>query len=461
LNRKVVLPLLLPSLLLGALAIAGPARAAGPGLSGSQEYGGNTVTWATAGASAATGALAESYDGVVAPGAAVTFSGSMSFVIGAGAVTNLSQSASLSGAATSVSFSQRVGEGTYTTPFNLSAKAPSVPKGQSVTTGQVIGSITAYAESRNCNDSGVCGGPQISLDIAVVVGASSATPTPPPGGTDTTPPVVSIKPDTHVYAIGKRFPVTFTVTDDSKQASWLAFLYSGGTPIAKGQSGGLVSAKGRPIHREWGRQGGSSGPFYYCIQATDAAGNSSDIACQWVSGQVKVGPISNGCGTALWGSAPEWVMNYYGDVRSYGFENDQLDVIVRNACNVHDAAYAGATIYDPFSKSVIDFRTWSRSRIDAKFREDIQRICRREIGTAIRKQDLLKTCLNGVTLANLTSLITLQGPGKAGESVGANTYWELVRTFAAGAYDADVTVPGTQSTTPEQTLPPGGARVND
>lgn len=459
--RLLVLPALVPALALSTFATAGPARAEGPGLSGSQEYGGNTVTWATGGVSPATGELAASYDGVVAPGGTVTFAGSMSFSIGAGAVTNLSQSASLTGASTTVSFSQRVGEGTYTTPYSLSVKAPAVPKGQAVAKGQVVGSLTAYAASRNCNDYGVCGGPQISLDIAIVVGAASGGATPPVAGTDTSPPVVSIRKDGRVYPIGARFRVTFSVTDDSKQASWLAFLYSGGTPIAKGQSGGLAAAKGRPVTREWGRQGGGSGPFYFCMQATDAAGNSSEIACEWISGQVKVGPISNGCGTGEFGSTAEWLQNYYGDVRTYGFENDRLDVIVRNACNVHDAAYSGATIYDPFTKSVIDFRTWSRSRIDAKFRDDIQRLCRREIGAAVRRQDLLRTCLNGVSLANLASLISLQGPAKAGESVGAGTYFEAVRTFGGVAYDADVTVPGIQPTTPAQTLPPGGARVND
>ncbi|MCU0299452.1 MAG: hypothetical protein MUF33_13170, partial [Candidatus Nanopelagicales bacterium] len=85
-----------------------------------------------------------------------------------GYVTNLSQSASLTGA-TGTSFSQRVYGGTYTTPFNLTTKATS-----SATTSGVVGSLSASLSSRNCNDSGVCGGPSVTIDLAIVRG--SATP---------------------------------------------------------------------------------------------------------------------------------------------------------------------------------------------------------------------------------------------------------------------------------------------
>jgi hypothetical protein len=387
----------------------------------------------------------------------------MSYTIGAGGVTNLTQSASLSGAASSVSFSQRVGEGSYTTPFSLTTVAPKVPKGWSGKAGDVIGTITAAASSRNCNDSGMCGGPSITLNLAVVAGLSG-TPTgtgAAPAPADRTKPVVTIRKTSKVYGIGARIPVTFSVTDNSGKASWLAFLYSGGTPVAKGSSGGLVPAHGGQIRREWGREGGGSGPFYYCIQAADAAGNSSDIECQWVSAAVPVSPISNGCGTAELGPTAEQYQNYYGDTRTYGYGPDAFTVIVRNACNVHDAAYAGATVYDPIDKKTYDFRTWSRSRIDTHFRDDIRAICKRQVGNSVRRQDILRTCLNGVSFANLLALAANVGPAKAGESVGANTYLDIVRSRGGVAYDADVTVPGIQTTTPTSTLPAGGARLND
>ncbi len=93
-------------------------------------------------------------------GQAVTFSGSASFSIGKGYVTNLSQQASLTGAQ-SVSFSKRVGEGTYPLPFNLTVTPQAPPAGETH-------SLTATVSSRNCNDSGVCAGPSVTVNIAIV-----------------------------------------------------------------------------------------------------------------------------------------------------------------------------------------------------------------------------------------------------------------------------------------------------
>lgn len=156
-------------LVLGYTVVAAPVVAAADPLSGNQESGGHTISWSVTGASAAPAELAAQYDGVVSAGTKVTFSGSMAFSIGKGYVTNLSQEASLTGATTK-SFSQRVGEGTYTTPFSLSAVASG-----SGTSG-VVGSMTATVASRNCNDSGVCGGPRVTIDLAVVRGPVTPQP---------------------------------------------------------------------------------------------------------------------------------------------------------------------------------------------------------------------------------------------------------------------------------------------
>jgi hypothetical protein len=148
-------------LLLGAL-IGAPAIAADP-LTGSVDYAGHQMSWSVGGASAAPTELADRYDGVVQVGATVTFSGSMTFSLGPHSATNLSQYASLSGAK-GVSFSQRVGEGTYTTPFSLTTTATG-----NGTTG-VVGSLSATVSSRNCNDWGLCAGPTVTIDLAVVRG---------------------------------------------------------------------------------------------------------------------------------------------------------------------------------------------------------------------------------------------------------------------------------------------------
>lgn len=142
--------------------VAGPARAADP-LAGSVDYAGHRMSWSVTGASAAPADLADRYDGVVQAGTSVTFSGSMTFGLGPRSVTNLSQSADLTGSK-GVTFSQRVGEGTYTLPYSLQAIATG-----SGTTG-VIGSMTASVSSRNCNDWGVCGGPTVTIDLAVIKG---------------------------------------------------------------------------------------------------------------------------------------------------------------------------------------------------------------------------------------------------------------------------------------------------
>lgn len=142
--------------------VAGPARAADP-LAGSVDYAGHRMSWSVTGASAAPADLADRYDGVVQAGTSVTFSGSMSFSLGPRSVTNLSQSADLTGSK-GVTFSQRVGEGIYTLPYSLQAIATG-----SGTTG-VIGSMTATVSSRNCNDWGLCGGPTVTIDLAVIKG---------------------------------------------------------------------------------------------------------------------------------------------------------------------------------------------------------------------------------------------------------------------------------------------------
>ncbi len=137
----------------------------GTPFSGTQESGGHTLTWSLSGATAPPPELAGSYDGVVRAGSTVTLSGSAVFTIGQGYVTNLSQSASLSGT-DGASFSQRVGGGTYTLPYSLSTTAPKPDADDKI--GDVIGYISASVSSRNCNDYGVCGGPSVSFSLAVV-----------------------------------------------------------------------------------------------------------------------------------------------------------------------------------------------------------------------------------------------------------------------------------------------------
>ncbi len=156
-------------------------------------------------------------------------------------------------------------------------------------------------------------------------------------------------------------------------------LYSGGEPVARAQSKGLVAAKGKTLNRNWGRWQGNTGPFYYCFWAEDAAGNVSENApftsCQWLSVQVPIPSVSNGCGTAALGETVESILNWAGDVQTYG----KNTVNIRPACNQHDAGYAGATVAPLYSKDKrpTDYRTWSRSQVDDKFLRDILNQCSR------------------------------------------------------------------------------------
>lgn len=454
---------LITTLAAGAATAPRDARAERPGLSGSVSVDGHTLSWAAGGVSPASTALAGQYDGVVSPGGTVTWSGSAAFTIGAGYVTNLSQYGRLSGgtATQEATFAQRVGGGTYTLPFNLSTKVPTPAAESTARPGDVIGSLSASTASSNCNDYNVCAGPAVRLTFAIVA-TGGGTPDPDdPEVTpedDTEPPVVEIAPYSRIVGIGDRIPIRFRVTDDSGQARWSAMLYSGGRPVARGSSRGYRPARGALIKRVWGRSDDGIGPFYSCIQAEDKAGNRSDVVCAWVSVQVKASAVSNGCGTPSYGEYFEWFQNYFGNDRYYGFGPDRYQVQVKTACDVHDAGYAGATVYDPFTKRAIDFRTWSRLRVDTKFRDDIRTLCRRWLNTPAERP-YLDTCLNGITAGQLIAL-GLNAPAEALARAGAETYYQLVRENGLVGYDTDATTPGTQNVIPEATRPTGGARDN-
>lgn len=435
------------SLIIGAVAfsivgwaVVPPAGASlgaadSPGLSGTISADGHTLTWATGGVSAVPSNrpdLAEQYDGVVAGGAAVSFTGTMDFTIAQGFVTNLSQSASMSGAANSppsATYSGRVGGTTVSTPFALSGRAPWT-KDMTAADNGVAATLVLSASSRNCNDYGVCGGPGVELVIAVMKTGAG-------GPTENKPPIIKALPKGGAILIGDRIPVKWSVKDDSGRARWFAGLFSGGSLIGQAQSTGLVKATGGTYSAYWPltAKRGATGPFYSCFYAQDKSGLTSDAAplssCIWHTVQVSIPSVSNGCGAA-WGQVVEDTLNWIGDTRTYG----NTTVNIRPACNQHDAGYAGVAVAGIRTKKVTDYRTWSREQVDQKFYDDIMKQCRQ----------------------------ALSGPANAGFlkqcQQDAYIYVGLVRQFGQPAFDADVTVPGVQSTMPAATNPPGGARNN-
>ena len=249
---------------------------------------------------------------------------------------------------------------------------------------------------------------------------------------DSTAPVVKAITSSAIIRNGQKVPAKFTVTDDSGKAKWYVQLYSGGTKVATGASRGLAPARGAPIEGKWNGKG--IGPFYFCVWAKDAAGNTSDNApqssCAWISRQVTIPSVSNGCGTAEYGETVALVLNWFGDTRDYG------DVTLSNRllCNQHDAAYAGVTVGSTTTHTIIDYRTTTRLRADDDLLFGIRAQCQRKLA---KLPDLLAQC----------------------ESDAAK-YYALVRALGAGAYDADATTPGVQTSVPASTTPDGGARSN-
>lgn len=394
-----------------------PASGRGTSLSGTLVSGGHTLTYAVGGAATASDAY-EGYDAVVKAGGTVTLVGAMTYSIDGGA-TLLSQSASLTGTDGVTGYSgDYVTDGTYTTPFTLATKAPKVDgKG-------VVRSIYASVRSRNCNYWGVCGGPTVSVSIGVLG-----------KGTDTKPPTITVVEPDDATREGKKVDVKLRVKDDSKKAKVFAAMFSDGTAVMTGKTSSFIKADGSTQKAWWRYPTGETGPFYECFWAKDKAGNVSEGApystCAWLSIEVPITLVSNGCGGSAWGDQVVAILNWIGDKRTYG----KKTVNQRPACNLHDAGYSGATVRKLRSKQLIDYRTMSREEVDQRFASDLASQCRHYLPK--KKKALRKECLEESYI-----------------------YVGLVRQHGLEVYDADATTHGTQTVTPTTTLPPGGGRDN-
>lgn len=439
-----------------AIVVALPAPGAGASvptathpLSGTESAAGHTVTWTIDGAFPVPAdrpdLLAYPYDGVIYPGSTVTLSGSETFTLGAGLVTNLDMTASLGymmDAKDTATLRKTVSAGTYTLPFNLKLK---VARSRAVDdkpadAAAPLNTVQALVDSRNCNDNGVCDGPEVIMYLALLPGRAPKV--------DRIPPTVKAEPTHKIITLGHEVPAGYKAYDSDGPVKVHADLYSGGEIVASAATADFVPS-GKEGTIRFPAQTGGNGPFYYCLWAEDKAGNHSPgepkSACAWLSREVPLVNVSNGCGTAAWGSGLEWLQNALGDTRTYG----STTVQIRPACNVHDAAYLGATVYNEFTKRVEDFRTTTRKQADHEFLDNIREICRKSL-TGGKKSSQLKDCRNGVGVKGLTTL--------AGAVIGAMTYYEAVRTFGGVGYDWDATTPGTQQSMPSSTQPRGGGR---
>lgn len=469
-------------LVLGALAQ--PAHAAkGDGISGAAAESGHNVTWTTTGAYAFPASMkdyANSYDAYSYLGQTVVVRGQL-------------DSTATSSNRYMISFATMSGGGMYgwkwvfpaqdvrkgitqsaglSLPFELTAPIPTVaetvPADQ-----QAIGVINVQFRSVDCEPVtwANCVGVNLRSFSIVVLR------TPPKEAQPSKFPAVNLPQFTKIITTGdqrKAFPTTtpfpvripYRLSNPTGKARMHIAIFSDGNVVSKYDSQPMPQGKYSYLIK---KRPPGPGPYFLCLYAEDDKGNrGTGNTCTWLSIVVPANLFSNGCGSdgvaQGWvGAAALWVQNFTGNKRLYG--KGAHRVAVEIACNIHDAAYAGVTIFDPIARKYIDFRTWSRLRVDEKFKADIQRQCRISL-TLPAEKEWLPTCLEGLTLAQVKEFMLVTSPteGPLGawnllqDKIGAQLYFDLVRTEGGVGFDADVVTPGTQPVMPSSTNPAGGNR---
>lgn len=366
------------------------------------------------------------------PGGAITISGTITVTRAPGVVSAVSMSAGIGGTAKwqwpAAGGSEDVSGRTVTQTFSLSYSP--------IPADAVFGTVSGGANVTLCG--GICASLGVGFDFTVPKEPTiSPAPQPnPPATDDTTPPTVRAIPIGTVVRIGTRYKQRYWVKDDSGKAYVYADLFDGGTKINHAESRGLTAANGTPGWANVTPGSKRKGPLEFCVWARDAAGNTSARApkssCAWLDVLVPIKNVSNECGGAGWDSVVA-IENWVGN-RSTFYDNrlgESFTVDFRDACNLHDAGYGGATVRDILAgrrghRPIVTFRRWSRRAVDDKFQADMQKICLRDIPKR----------------ASLARYSCVTGTGR----------YEAVRLVGGSFFDADLRTPGTQAT---------GHRVND
>jgi hypothetical protein len=138
------------------------------------------------------------------------------------------------------------------------------------------------------------------------------------------------------------------------------------------------------------------------------AGKPPPPRSEWPPGAVDIKTVSNGCG-------PTSAVTYKNRQTYARDEGETITVSFRDACDLHDAAYSGAYVWDPINEEFVDFSDpkWTKQTINEKFKRDLQRSC----SIWIPVQPIWLAALDRCLTEDNTSLV---------RTWGAPSYYDMV-----------------------------------
>ena len=300
----------------------------------------------------------------------------------------------------------------------------------------------------------------LALPVAssMAVTSMAATPT---GPVELTPPRVTVtEGPTPAYASpGGTVAVSFRVNDDNAGLSVRAQLFtglyaSGGTLVDDTNLPEWVDARpgteGNVYEGDFTVPVGDPGPFYACgwARATTnlASAHAPTSACVWVPVVIDPASVSEGCpATSAWAPKARFTRAWMRDTQDYR----GTTVDFRTACQWRDAGYRGLAVNVP-GEGLRDYRTWSRSQVDAQFLTDLRAACTATLTSAVARR-----------LCTASAGFSLNRPYRpvAGKVPGAQDYLRATRQLARGAFDVDLTLAEIQNDQPTaSSYPEGGIR---
>ncbi len=154
------------------------------------------------------------------------------------------------------------------------------------------------------------------------------------------------------------------------------------------------------------------------LRAEPTGGKPPPPKDRWPEGAVDITTVSNGCGPGGANTAPHWSGK---DRQTYTTDSGAaVTVSFRDACDLHDAAYSGALVWDNINGGWVDFSEprWTKEAINEKFKHDLQRLCFRAFPDAagMGAEKALLKCLTGNAIISSTTW-------------GALSYYEVVTSF--------------------------------